>query len=74
MPTAVQASTDPDTSPVAVGTEGATISASHVYQLPKKGGIKSATYNVRVSASDNAFASDTLTSAVTVTVSHPPSK
>lgn len=55
------------TAPASVTVQGNTLTASHQYQIVKRGGVKSATYNVTVSVSDNAGLIGTAFTSVLVT-------
>lgn len=59
-----------NTSITNVATQGTTLAGSHRYAVPKKGGVKSATYTVRVTVLDNGGASTTTQAPVQVTVAN----
>jgi|tagenome__1003787_1003787.scaffolds.fasta_scaffold20945093_2 probable HAF family extracellular repeat protein len=53
--------------PVSVATQGGTLSASHRYQIDRRGGNKSQTFGVTIRVSDNSGAIGTVTRTVLVT-------
>lgn len=55
------------TSTTSVASQGTTITGSHRFNLPKKGGVKSATYTVTVTVWDNGGASGSANVPVQVT-------
>ena len=61
------------TGPISASTQGQTLSASHRYNVSKRGGVKSATYGVQVAVSDNGGATGYAGTSVFVTTNayHP---
>lgn len=54
------------TGPIAVGTQDGTISSSHRYKVDKRGGAKSATYQVSLSVFDDGGGTNSITRSVVV--------
>jgi hypothetical protein len=61
------------TGPISASAQGQTLSASHRYNVSKRGGVKSATYGVQVAVSDNGGATGYAGTSVFVTTTayHP---